>query len=132
MLINSLVENPHCVEMIRLVEVNKAFHTFQKASLSEKLGLQLHRIEQYYSNVSSNAAILLVSGIYGSPMLTRKIVANVTKFQASSLLSFLKEAACFSCYGVGFACASGSDPALLSGWICPWLTQCHLDYKLVP
>ena len=37
MLINSWVGNPHSVEMIRLVVVNKAFHSFQRAcGLSEK------------------------------------------------------------------------------------------------
>jgi len=41
---SNLVGNPHIVEMIRFVVVNKAYHTFQKASLSEKLGLQLHRL----------------------------------------------------------------------------------------
>ena len=89
MLIDSLLGNPRSVEMIRLVVVNKAFHTFQKASLSEKLGLQLHWIEQYHSNLSSNAALLLVSSMYGSPMLTKKIVANVIKFQASFSLGFV-------------------------------------------
>ena len=94
--------------MIRLVVVGKAFHTFQEASLSEKLGLQLQWIEQYHSNLSSNAALLLVSSIYGSPMLTKKIVANACHQVPSLLIRF-------RCYGVGFTCASGSDPPLLSG-----------------
>lgn len=38
MLINSLAGNLHIVEMIRLVVVNKAFRSFQKVSLSERLG----------------------------------------------------------------------------------------------
>ena len=63
MLINSLVGNPHIVEMLRLVVINKAFHTFQKAILSEKLGFQLHRIEKYHSPSSSNTAILPVSSM---------------------------------------------------------------------
>ena len=63
MLINSLVGNPHIVEMIRLVVINKAFHTFQKAILSERLGFQLYRIEKYHSPSSSNTAILPVSSM---------------------------------------------------------------------
>ena len=63
MLINSLVGNPLIVEMIRLVVINKAFHTFQKAILSEKLDFQLHRIEKYHSPSSSNTAILPVSSM---------------------------------------------------------------------
>ena len=89
MLINSLVGNPHIVEMIGLVVVNKAFHTFQKASLSEQLGFQLHRIEKYHSPWSSNTAILPVSSMYGSPMLTKKIVGYVTKFEAPISLGFV-------------------------------------------
>ena len=89
MFINSLVGYPHIVDMIRLVVVNKAFHTFEKASLSEKLGVQLHQIGQYHSNSSSNAAILLVRSMYGSLMLTKKMVAKVTKFQAPISLGFV-------------------------------------------
>ena len=76
MLINTLAGNPHIVEMIRLVVVNKAFRSFQKASLSERLGLQLHRIEQYHSSWYSTTAILLVSSMYGSPLWG---VLNVTE-----------------------------------------------------
>ena len=78
MLINSLAGNLHIVEMIRLVVVNKAFRSFQKASLSEKLGLQLHRIQQYHSSSYSATAILLVSSVYGSLLLTKNIVGYVS------------------------------------------------------
>ena len=54
--------------------------------------------------------LTMVSSMYGSAMLTKKVVANVTKSK-----TYFEEAECPSCYGVGFACASGSDPALLSG-----------------
>ena len=87
MLINSVVGNPHIVEMIRLVVINKAFHTFQKAILSEKLGFQLHRIEKYHS--PSSQILQYSRSAAWPPMLTKKIVGYVTKFEAPISLGFV-------------------------------------------